>query len=44
MSLFKAKKWQGVRKKTSIGDRWVKTSSMNKSKKASHKKYNGQGK
>ena len=44
MSLFKAQKWQGVRKRTSIGDRWVKTSSMNKSKKASHKKCRGQGK
>ena len=26
-------KWQGVRKKTSIGRRWIKTSSMNKNKK-----------
>ena len=32
--MFKAQKWRGVRKKTSIGDRWIKTSSMNKSKKA----------
>ena len=39
MSLFKAQKWQGIRKRTSIGDRWIKTSSMNKSKKASYKKY-----
>ena len=31
MSLFKATKWQGIRKKTSIGNRWIKTSSMNKS-------------
>ena len=44
MALFKAQKWRGVRKKTSIGHRWIKTSSMNKSKKASHKKYRGQGK
>ena len=44
MALFKAQKWQGVRKKTSIGDRWIKTSSMNKAKKASFKKYRGQGK
>ena len=44
MALFKAQKWRGVRKKTSIGDRWIKTSSMNKSKKASRKKYRGQGK
>ena len=44
MSLFKAKKWIGVRKKTSIGDRWIKTSSMNKSKRASFKKYKGQDK
>jgi len=44
MALFKAKKWQGIRKKTSIGYRWIKTSSMNKSKRASYKKYRGQGK
>jgi hypothetical protein len=31
-------------KKTSIGCRNVKTSSMNKSKKRSYKKYRGQGK
>mgnify|MGYP000030853747 CR=1 FL=1 len=31
-------------KKTSIGSRNVKTSSMNKSKKRSFKKYRGQGK
>lgn len=31
-------------KKTSIGRRNVKTSSMNKSKKRSFKKYRGQGK
>ena len=42
--MFKAQRWQGVRKRTSIGDRWIKTSSMNKSKKASFKKYRGQGK
>ncbi len=34
----------GVRKKTSIGQRWIKTSSMNKSKRRSYKKYRGQGK
>jgi len=44
MSLFKATKWQGIRKKTSIGNRWIKTSSMNKSRKKSFKKYRGQGK
>ena len=42
--MFKAQRWQGVRKRTSIGDRWIKTSSMNKAKKASFKKYRGQGK
>jgi hypothetical protein len=31
-------------KKTSIGNRNVKTSSMNKSKKRGYKKYRGQGK
>jgi len=31
-------------KKTSIGDRNVKMSSMNKAKKSSFKKYRGQGK
>lgn len=31
-------------KKTSVGDRNVKTSSMNKNKKSSFKKYRGQGK
>ena len=36
-------KWHGVRKRTSIGRRWIKTSSMNKRKKASFKKYRGQG-
>ena len=36
-------KWKGVRKKTSIGRRWIKTSSMNKRKRASFKKYRGQG-
>ena len=36
-------KWRGVRKKTSIGRRWIKTSSMNKNKRASFKKYRGQG-
>jgi len=44
VSLFKATKWQGVRKRTSIGNRWIKTSSMNKSRKKSFKKYRGQGK
>ena len=44
MILFKATKWQGVRKRTSIGNRWIKTSSMNKSKKKSFKRYRGQGK
>ena len=44
MSLFKATKWRGTRKKTSQGHRWIKTSSMNKSKKKSFKKYRGQGK
>ena len=44
MSLFKAQKWQGIRKRTSIGNRWIKTSSMNKSKKKSFKRYRGQGK
>ena len=44
MSLFKATKWQGVRKKTSIVNRWIKTASMNKSRKKSFKKYRGQGK
>ncbi|SVD46493.1 uncharacterized protein METZ01_LOCUS399347, partial [marine metagenome] len=34
MALFKSKKWHGVRKKTSIGRRWIKTSSMNKNKRA----------
>jgi len=43
MALFKAKRWQGVRKKTSIGTRWIKTSSMNKRKRASFKVYRGQG-
>jgi len=43
MALFKSKKWRGVRKKTSIGRRWIKSSSMNKRKKASWKKYRGQG-
>lgn len=43
MSLFKATKWRGVRKKTSIGSRWIKYSSMNKSRKKSFKKYRGQG-
>ena len=37
------KTWQGTRKKTSIGRRWIKTSSMNKNKRASFKKYRGQG-
>ena len=32
-----------VKKHTSIGNGLLKTSSMNKSKKASHKKYRGQG-
>jgi len=32
-----------IKKSTSIGDGLLKTSSMNKSKKASHKKYRGQG-
>ncbi len=41
---FKAARWQGVRKRTSIGNRWIKTSSMNKSKKKSFKRYRGQGK
>ena len=44
MSLFKVTKWQGVRRRTSIGNRWIKTSSMNKSRKKSFKKYRGQGK
>lgn len=45
-----AKAWQNktvietVNKKTSIGRKNVKMSSMNKSKKRSHKKYRGQGK
>ena len=43
MSLFKATKWRGGRKKTSIGTRWIKYSSMNKSRKKSFKKYRGQG-
>ena len=42
--MFKAVRWQGVRKRTSIGNRWIKTSSMNKSRKKSFKKYRGQGK
>ena len=33
----------GTRKKTSIGRRWIKTSSMNKSKRRSFKRYNKQG-
>ena len=33
-----------VNKKTSIGRRNIKKSSMNKSKKSSYKKYRGQGK
>ena len=33
-----------VNKKTSIGDKNIKMSTMNKSKKASFKKYRGQGK
>jgi len=32
-----------IKKSKSIGDGLLKTSSMNKSKKASHKKYRGQG-
>jgi hypothetical protein len=42
--MFKAQRWSGVRKKTSQGSRWIKFSSMNKSKKKSFKKYRGQGK
>jgi len=38
------KRFQGTRKKTSIGYRWIKTSSMNKRRKKSFKKYRGQGK
>ena len=38
------KRFVGTRKKTSQGYRWIKTSSMNKSKKKSFKKYRGQGK
>ena len=32
-----------IKKHTSIGNGLLKTSSMNKSKRASHKKYRGQG-
>ena len=43
MSLFKATKWQGVRKRTSIGNRGLRLR-MNKSRKKSFKRYRGQGK
>jgi len=36
-------KHEGVSKKTSIGRGNIKTSSMNKSKRRSYKKYRGQG-
>ena len=39
-----ARGFQGTRKKTSQGHRWIKTSSMNKSRKKSFKRYRGQGK
>ena len=38
------KRFVGTRKETSQGHRWIKTSSMNKSKKKSFKRYRGQGK
>ena len=38
------KRFVGTRKRTRQVHRWIKTSSMNKSKKKSFKKYRGQGK
>ena len=39
-----ARGFRGGRRKASQGHRWIKFSSMNKSKKKSFKKYRGQGK
>jgi len=37
------KRFVGIKKRTSIGRHWIKTSSMNKNKRRTFKKYRGQG-